>query len=427
MKKLLFILFLLPVLTFAQTKNIVPNAGHEGSVGTSANGLYWLNGYFDHINDLHPEDWMLKNDSSGVGGSGAVGKYATGKGLQSHVGLTTTAHGGIMASNATVFNGVTIAPEATGFRLTGGTSPVALYVDVSGAVSAFVAGEAVPLANAVTSVAALTLGTTGTDLSSTVANGTTTPVITLQVPTASASNRGALSSTDWSTFNGKQAALTNPITGTGTTNELSYWASASTHGSLAVATYPSLTELAYVKGVTSAVQTQISAKAPTASPTFTGTVTLPTVALGEASLQLNPTLSATGTWSGITETGTAGATLAFGNVCYFDGATSKWKLAKSDVVATSAGLLGMCVLAANADAATEMLLIGKIRFTSFPTLAPGAPNYISAATAGAVVAGAIGATTNQPAATDNVIRVIGHSKTADVLYFNPSSDYITHN
>lgn len=55
----------------------------------------------------------------------------------------------------------------------------------------------------VTSVAALTLGTTGTDLSSTVANGTSTPVITLNVPTASATNRGALSSADWSTFNGK--------------------------------------------------------------------------------------------------------------------------------------------------------------------------------------------------------------------------------
>jgi len=59
----------------------------------------------------------------------------------------------------------------------------------------------------VTSVAALTLGTTGTDLSSTVATGTTTPVITLQVPTASASNRGALSAADWTTFNGKQAAF----------------------------------------------------------------------------------------------------------------------------------------------------------------------------------------------------------------------------
>jgi hypothetical protein len=72
----------------------------------------------------------------------------------------------------------------------------------------------------VTSVAALTLGTTGTDLTSTVANGTTTPVITLNVPTASASNRGALSSTDWSTFNGKQAALvsgTNIKTVNGTT------------------------------------------------------------------------------------------------------------------------------------------------------------------------------------------------------------------
>ena len=55
----------------------------------------------------------------------------------------------------------------------------------------------------VTSVAALTLGTTGTDLSSTVANGTTTPVITLQVPTASATNRGALSAADWTTFNNK--------------------------------------------------------------------------------------------------------------------------------------------------------------------------------------------------------------------------------
>ena len=44
--------------------------------------------------------------------------------------------------------------------------------------------------------------------------------------------------------------------------------------SLAVATYPSLTELAYVKGVTSAIQTQIGNKANSASPTFTGTVTL---------------------------------------------------------------------------------------------------------------------------------------------------------
>ena len=71
-----------------------------------------------------------------------------------------------------------------------------------------------PGIGSVTSVAALTLGTSGSDLSSTVANSTTTPVITLNVPTASASNRGALSSADWTTFNGKQNTITLTTTGT---------------------------------------------------------------------------------------------------------------------------------------------------------------------------------------------------------------------
>jgi predicted heme/steroid binding protein len=75
----------------------------------------------------------------------------------------------------------------------------------------------------VTSVAALTLGTSGTDLNSSVATGTTTPVITLNVPTASATNRGALSSTDWSTFN-------NKIGGSGTTNYISKFTASGTIG-----------------------------------------------------------------------------------------------------------------------------------------------------------------------------------------------------
>lgn len=43
-------------------------------------------------------------------------------------------------------------------------------------------------------------------------------------------------------------------------------------------------ELNYVSGVTSAIQTQIDAKAPTASPTFTGTVTIPTAAVTTATV-----------------------------------------------------------------------------------------------------------------------------------------------
>ena len=70
-------------------------------------------------------------------------------------------------------------------------------------------------AGTVTSVAALTLGTAGTDVGSSVATGTVTPVITLNIPTASAANRGALSAADWGTFNGKQAAGTY-ASGTGT-------------------------------------------------------------------------------------------------------------------------------------------------------------------------------------------------------------------
>jgi hypothetical protein len=66
----------------------------------------------------------------------------------------------------------------------------------------------------VTSVAALTIGTSGTDLSSSVANSTTTPVITLNVPTASATNRGALASADFTTFNNKQGTITLTTTGT---------------------------------------------------------------------------------------------------------------------------------------------------------------------------------------------------------------------
>lgn len=66
----------------------------------------------------------------------------------------------------------------------------------------------------VTSVAALTLGTTGTDVSSTVATGTTTPVITLNIPTASATNRGVLSSADWTTFNNKGSGTVTSVTGT---------------------------------------------------------------------------------------------------------------------------------------------------------------------------------------------------------------------
>jgi len=145
-----------------------------------------------------------------------------------------------------------------------GTTPVTLYADPT-THRLLVSSDAG--AGTVTSVAALTLGTTGTDLSSTVANGTTTPVITLNVPNASASNRGALSAADWTTFNAK-APSTSPtfatsITGSYlTSSEMLITDADKKIVSAPVATYPSLTELSYVKGLTSAIQTQLGALVP---------------------------------------------------------------------------------------------------------------------------------------------------------------------
>lgn len=66
-------------------------------------------------------------------------------------------------------------------------------------------------------------------------------------------------------FKARQAGSTvdliasGTVTGSGTTNELAYWTSSTALGSLTTATYPSLTELSYVKGVTSGIQAQINA------------------------------------------------------------------------------------------------------------------------------------------------------------------------
>jgi len=63
-------------------------------------------------------------------------------------------------------------------------------------------------------------------------SGGTTPNITIQQ--ASGSQSGFLSSTDWTTFNNKQNALTNPVTGTGTTNYLPKFTGSTTIGNSAL-------------------------------------------------------------------------------------------------------------------------------------------------------------------------------------------------
>ena len=62
------------------------------------------------------------------------------------------------------------------------------------------------------------------------ANGLSLSTQQLSLALASGSTTGALSSTDWTTFNNKQNTITNPVTGTGTTNYLPKWTSGSAIG-----------------------------------------------------------------------------------------------------------------------------------------------------------------------------------------------------
>ncbi len=95
------------------------------------------------------------------------------------------------------------------------------------------------------------------------------------------------------------------------------------------------TELNYVDNVTSPIQTQLDAKAPIASPTFTGTPAAPTATAGTATTQLATTAFAMAAIAGVN----AQTPLTLG----FDAGTS---------VALSVGLHTVCT---NAAAVTATL------------------------------------------------------------------------
>jgi hypothetical protein len=115
------------------------------------------------------------------------------------------------------------------------------------------------------------------------------------------SSNGFLSSTDWNTFNNKQAAITGAAT-TITSADLTASRALISNASGKVATSATTdTELGYVSGVTSAIQTQINTKAAdnlvvhlagaetiTGAKTFTSTIVAPQVKAGtSAGLSIN--------------------------------------------------------------------------------------------------------------------------------------------
>ena len=131
-------------------------------------------------------------------------------------------------------------------------------------------------------------------------------------------------------------------------------------------------------------------------------------------------LTTDGDWSGITESGTLGATIAFGELVYFKSADSKWyKADSSDATKSGDVKLSICIVAGINNEPSVFLLFGKVRADSlFPTLTPTSPVFISTTP---------GSITHTPTSTtDYVNRRIGYGNSANELYFNPSNDYFTY-
>lgn len=155
------------------------------------------------------------------------------------------------------------------------------------------------------------------------------------------------------------------------------------------------------------------------SANLTGTTTMQE----GASILLDSAGSADGSWSGITATGTAGYTQAYGDVVYLDPTDSRWEAADANSASgadgDSRGLLGIVVVPGTDGTKCTVLLNGIIRADAkFPSFTINNPIYV------AEIAGS--ATTTQPVTTDVVIRIIGGALTADEMYFNPDWTWVTH-
>lgn len=164
---------------------------------------------------------------------------------------------------------------------------------------------------------------------------------------------------------------------------------------------------------TSGLQTALDAKAPLASPTFTGTVTTPAEILnGQVNLDGTPASdhSAVGP---VTNTFAAGYSSAIGDLVFF-GSGGKWLEVDADAVATCNGLLGIALETKTDTQAMLVALPGSFVRDDTWNWTVGATLY-AGETLGAMQE-------TYPTGADSIGKVVGFAVTADVIFFNPSPD-----
>jgi hypothetical protein len=203
-------------------------------------------------------DWSIFNGKQAqLNGTGFVKASGTTISYDNSTYLTTSAAastylplaGGTMTGALLMGTGVSAAsnsqPTALSYGLLQGWSDFTLAADTDGSQTEFaVITSGYNVANAIAAnglaigyntltwknntiwhAGNITPVTSVTGTSPIVSSGGTTPAIS--IPVATTSVNGYLSSTDWNTFNGKQNALTNPVTGTGASGQVAFWSSGS--------------------------------------------------------------------------------------------------------------------------------------------------------------------------------------------------------
>lgn len=114
------------------------------------------------------------------------------------------------------------------------------------------------------------------------------------------------------------------------------------------------------------------------------------------------------------ETVIVGESVSIGDILYGKSDGKFWKAdASSD--STSKGRLVMATESLSTDQSGTVLLYGKLRDDSW-SWTPGDILYVSPTPGGP--------TTTLPSGTGEIVRIIGHTHTANMVFFNPEQSYL---
>ena len=147
-------------------------------------------------------------------------------------------------------------------------------------------------------------------------------------------------------------------------------------------------------------------------------------------LQVNPggTLDVLGDWilitdptSELTSNGYYGELVTFGGAItstqysvYYWRSGPAWSLTDANTASSSKNLLAIAI---STLFSKGMLLRGYVYNSAWNWTNIGGELYLSSTTAGAM-------TQTQPSGSGDIVRVVGYAISADLIYFNPSQDWI---